>query len=199
MPNAHSIVPDSGYENLFTTSDSSFDATRLTFKMHAGGSYVPFTAANPGTVYVPADGTVVRYYDEKEKEQTCKWLAKMVDGAGLLLFSSQSDAQVYIRTGDVTKSLQYFKAGNFTTPAIPKFNSVPVKSEREMEEEVSLAALKTLTLDSSLMSVVSKVLKDLARRPTGSLGDPVKVVSEDPVVEALARALAEDPPGLPPP
>lgn len=189
------ITPDAGYQNIYTDSDGGVDATRLTFKMHAGASYVPFTAAIVGAVYSVAGSTRVPYYDEAGTLKYCTWFARMLDGAGLWCFSSQAKAQEYNRTGDITAVLPYKKAGEYTVPVVPTFKFVPVTVEAP---DVGLIPVRTEVEDARLIGLLHRVLKDLGSRPRGTLDDPVKVFSEDPVVE-LAHALLEDPPGIPMP
>lgn len=192
---AHVIYPDLGYENLFTTSDGSFDASVLTFKMHAGGSMVPFSAAEPHVVYT-TEGTTSRvyYYDSAEKRQECKYFARAQSAPGLLLFASKETASAYVRTGDLSQALKYYKASEYATPSRPSFKEVSVSQLRSSLDEERLEILRpitTLVSNAELVSLVSQLKMMLAERPKGTLGDPVKVVSEDPVL-LLADAMGPD-------
>lgn len=114
------IQPDSGWTNLFTTSDGSFNAERLTLKMHSGGDMAPFSAAREDHIYEPVSGVKVPYYDESSTLKECRFFAKVQGWAtpGLLCFGSRADAAAYITSGDVTKALKYKAAGPLSTPAI---------------------------------------------------------------------------------
>lgn len=203
------ITPDSGWTQLFTTSDGSFDATRLTFKMHHGGDMVPFSAAGPGTVYTVADATRVTYYDETGKQIVCRYFARVQGYSvpGFLLFSSYADARAYITTGDVTKALVYNKAGDEVTPAIPTFKPITqvelasLGHESDLERRVNQLttlvealvlqgqATRSATTDAlthqAVKTLESKI--DRALRPLkvsldrGTLGSPLVTFSEDPV------------------
>lgn len=125
------IVPDSGYSNLFTTSDSSFDSTILTFKSHAGGSMVPFHQAHPGSIYTTSGTTtVVLYVDKDSQAQKCTWFSRVVgyEIPGLVLHSSQTEAQEYQRTGDKQHCLVYQSSGAYVTPARPEFRQISLAS-----------------------------------------------------------------------
>lgn len=125
-PSVDFISPDNGWFNLFTTSDSSFDSSVLTFKQHSGGSMVPFSAAKHGVVYGPASGTTVKYFDSSSVEKECKYFVKVdtYSVPGLLLFASYEKATSYVKTADITEALPYTKAGNFSTPSVPRFRPV---------------------------------------------------------------------------
>lgn len=181
------ITPDTGYSNLFTTSDGSYSSSVLTFKMHAGGTMVPFTAAEPHLVYKSAAGTKVKYFNEAGAELECNWFAKMQDNVGLLLFASKEKALAYVKSGDLSEALVYYKQGNYTTPAVPKFEAVSVSSILEEGRDAAARTLRTLTADPAAISLLSRLLANLNARPTGSLDDPVKVFVEDPVPVAQGR------------
>lgn len=188
----HTITPDAGYSNLFTTSDGSWNASVLTFKMHAGGAMVPFSAADPSVVYTVAQGTKVPYFDSSAKRQECKWFARIQDQPGLVLFSSREDALAYVRTGDVSKAITYYKEGDWVTPAVPKFEEVSVSQILHEVEEERLAAarqLVTLTSDENLARILRHLTMNLEQRPKGTSFDPVKVFVEDPVRGLLDEAL----------
>lgn len=189
------ITPDVGYSDLFTTSDGSFNSKILTFKMHHGGSMVPFSAAKPNKVYEPTQGTVVKYVSsEQGHESTCKFFARVqgYDTPGLLLFASKDDALTYIKTGDEDKCLKYISQGPVISPSIPHFAEVSVQTR---EENVSTSLTqRVLELERRLLALTpyqnlvktttgTAILNNLQKRPLGTLTDPVKVVSEDPVME----------------
>lgn len=195
---AHIIYPDLGYENLFTTSDGSFDATVLTFKMHAGGSMVPFSSAEPHMVYT-TEGTSskVYYYDSAEKRQECKYFARAQSAPGLLLFASKELAAAYVRTGDLSQALKYYKASEYATPLRPGFKEVSVSEilhQVDVEKLELLRPLTTLVSNSELTSLVAELRRMIMERPKGTLEDPIKVFSEDPV-RLLADAMASGPSG----
>lgn len=186
------IRPDIGYENIFTDSDGSYDATHLTFKMHAGGSMVPFTSAQPGLVYTVEGKTRVPYYDSAGGNHECKWFSRMKDGPGLLCFSSKEDALSYVRTGDINKALPYTKAGEYTTPSTPTFKEVAVQKILEEIEERNVLLrneMRTLVQATDLERLMRQILLDQSQRPKGTLSDPIKVFTEDPVRGALEEAM----------
>lgn len=162
------IQPDSGWTNIFTTSDGSFNAERLTFKMHSGGEMVSFTSAREDHIYEPYGDTKVPYYDESSVLRLCTWFARVqnFDQPGLLCFGSEDDARAYVLTGDVTKALKYKNAGTLTTPPVPRFKGKPVHSvayTRDIALHVSLRdALKNATVDGDKV-IVDKQLLDAAR------------------------------------
>jgi hypothetical protein len=121
------VKPDSGWSNLFTTSDGDWDSGRLTLKMHSGGGMCPFSAARQDHIYTPASGTKVPYYDEAGKAQTVAAFAVIQGFAtpGFACFSSEAQAISYVKTGDVTKVLPYKSAGDYATPAVPVFIGKP--------------------------------------------------------------------------
>lgn len=120
------ITPDSGWSNLFTTSDGSFDAERLTFKMHHGGDMAPWSSARHGVVYGPSGKTVIPYVREDGTAGKCFYLAKISNYSipGMLLFSSYEKARAYITTGDLTNAIKYTSQGDEVTPAIPLLKAV---------------------------------------------------------------------------
>lgn len=127
-PTLHFIRPDAGWSNIFTTSDGSYDSTILTFKMHHGGDMVPFTEAQDGVVYtVDGTSTMVYYYGSDGKKRTCRFFVRIRGYAtpGLALCSTMDDAVAYYKSGDTSKLLKYYAAGDPTTPAIPTFAPVP--------------------------------------------------------------------------
>lgn len=194
------ISPDASYQDLFTTSDGSFDATILTFKMHAGGDMVPWSSARAGVVYTSAYGTKVHYTDTADKDQECKWFS-LLQGyriPGMLLFATKSDAQAYVASGSLEKALKYHAAGNKTTPSIPRLqavsSSLSVEEGRADNEVRVLGTVKTA--DSKMRNLFEAFQKFLAEqaasRPTGALTDPVKVFVEDPVKFPTVSSLDTD-------
>lgn len=124
---ADTIMPDSGWTNLFTTSDSSFDSTILTFKMHSGGNMAPFSAAREDHVYVPSPGTRVMYYDRTGKLLAGKYFVKLrFTTPGLGLVATRQDAADYISSADASKLLTYKLAGPVSTPSVLRFIGSPV-------------------------------------------------------------------------
>lgn len=117
------LWPDAGWSSLFTTSDGSFDAERLTFKMHSGGSMVSFSAALPGVVYKPSNGTRVYYIDEAKTTKLCSAFSRVMDYdvPGLVLHASAEDAAEYQKGGDKTKIIKYTAASAIAAPRIPSF------------------------------------------------------------------------------
>lgn len=120
------LTPDSGYQNLFTTSDSGFDSTILTFKMHSGGSMVPFSHALPGVVYTISEGTTVYYVNGSNQQAECKFFSRILnyETPGLVLHTSAAEGQEYQRTADLNHCIHYVAASNMAKPAIPKFKVI---------------------------------------------------------------------------
>ncbi|QKK35401.1 hypothetical protein [Erysiphe necator associated nodavirus 5] len=125
------IMPDNGWYNLFTTSDGSFDAGRLTFKMHEGGNMVPFSSAQPDVAYCPDIGTHVYAVTEDNKVSEVNWFAKVKNYVvpGLLCFASKADCKAYIESGDVSKAMKYVAASKYTTPRVPRFKVTNLEAE----------------------------------------------------------------------
>lgn len=134
------IVPDSGWRHLFTTSDSSWDAGRLTFKVTSGGSMVPFSSAKENHVYEPKAGTKVPYFKEDGTEASCGFFVPIQGYAtpGLGLCASKADAINYIRSGDITKILPYHSPGNWTKPDLPVFVGKPAAAYSSSVERLDL-------------------------------------------------------------
>lgn len=174
------IKPDSGWSNLFTTSDSSFNSERLTLKMHSGGSMCPFSAARLDRVYVPAANplTTVPYYDESSAVKNVVAFARVQGYAvpGLLCFASNKDASEYVKTGDVTKALKYTKAGTYVTPAIPAF-----ASQRPISKEAAIGVLLDHCPDLYDMKEFDAVLQHLGmfRDDESNEGDESKDESKE--------------------
>lgn len=133
------LTPDTGYQNLFTTSDSGFDATILTFKMHSGGSMVPFSHALPGVVYTSVEGTVVYYVNNNGQNAECRYFSRILnyETPGLVLHTSAAEGLEYQRTADLTHCIHYVGASNTAKPAIPKFKSVRDQSDEPLPAPVS--------------------------------------------------------------
>ncbi|APG75817.1 putative capsid protein [Hubei diptera virus 13] len=139
------IQADSGWSHFFTTSDSGWDATRLTFKESSGGSMVPFSSAKPNFIYEPDSSTRVHYVREDGKEADAKYFVRIQDYStpGLALCASIADAKAYIQTGDTTKLLPYKSASSWVTPDDPKFVGKPAGSytavrpeEQDLQSEI---------------------------------------------------------------
>lgn len=192
------ITPDVGYENLFTTSDGSYNSEVLTLKMHHGGSMVPFSSANPAKIYTSAPGTTVTYYAEDKTTLRAASYFTVVQGysiPGFVMFASRDDAATYIRTGDVAKCLKYYTQGPVIAPARPQFQlseSVFLESERQkMADKIyrlesmlkALPEPMTKTRDSSSLTQLKKQTDKLLSMPDGTTTSPFKVISEDPVAQ----------------
>lgn len=146
----HSIVPASGYDNLFTTSDGSFDATVLTFKSTAGGSMVPFVGLHPNVIYrqMQGSGEKVQYYatkaDGTEVLADAYYFTKVQDYAihGLVLHASEAYAKAYIKTGKKDYCIKYVKAGPYTSPGRPIFVADPGTISGDWIQDFSLLSLQ---------------------------------------------------------
>lgn len=125
-PVGTTIKPDAGWSNLFTTSDGSYDADVLTFKMHHGGDMCPWSSARLGIVYGPTLNTKITYKDSAGNSVVCKYFAKIATYTvpGLLLFASYADAREFIQTNSIAKALKYYSAGDECTPAVPELKPV---------------------------------------------------------------------------
>lgn len=172
------ITCDDGWYHLFTTSDSSFDSARLTFKMTAGGSMVPFSASRPGYVYQPV-GTV-QYYDEAGTLRNCNWFSQVQDygTSGLVLHASKEDAVDYVKTGNKEKILPFKKEGPWVKPDYPHFKGKPAALwETRVESVVSPIEARLAELEAKLsqlergsMSVASRAAGPDFTKPGTRLG-----------------------------
>lgn len=162
------IKPDAGWHHLFTTSDGSFDAERLTLKMTAGGSMVPFSAALPGYVYQPDGDTKISYYDEAKALKWCKYFTLVQDYSlpGLVCHASAQDAKDYVQTGDKTKIIPYTAAGPWATPDVPSFVGVPAPDIKVTSNVVDQLTSRLAELEAELQSL--RVSTGLADAPTSS-------------------------------
>lgn len=126
IPSGGKIHPDSGWYDIFTTSDGSWDSQRLTFKMHSGGNMVPFSGAQPGLVYGPVSGSLVYYKKEDGTEAYVKYfsLVKGYSTPGLVCHATYADAVAYQDSGDNSKVLAYNGASRVATPSVPQFEVV---------------------------------------------------------------------------
>lgn len=193
------LRPDAGWDHLFTTSDGSFDASVLTFKMHHGGDMVAWSAAHPARVYTLAGTTKVPYYNQAGQLLYCQYFAA-VQGykiPGMLLFATSEDADAYIKTGVVSKALPYYKScGEEVTPSTPVLKLV-TSSVAGMDPDVSilLKEVETLRLqvaklsqpdttvvDEMAASVLSRIYEKVGGMPSGTAADPTKVFVVDPTV-----------------
>lgn len=165
------ITSDDGWYHLFTTSDGSFDASRLTFKMTAGGAMVPFSASRPGYIYQPAVQGSVQYYDEAGTLKACEWLSQVQDfgTSGLVLHASKDDAVEYVKTGDKRKILAFNKEGPWIKPDYPHFKGKP-------------AALWATSVESAAPENVTERLAlleaKLAQLEAGPSSETVRPVSD---------------------
>lgn len=194
------ITPDVGFQDLFTTSDGSWNSEYLTMKMHHGGQMAPFSAAHPAYVYTPAPSTTVKYYlEDKTTLKTASFFA-VIQGytiPGFVLFASYQDAKDYIRTGDTNKCLKYYTQGPVITPSIPKFrvaDEATVTVEQGLLRRIDeltdqLRAIKTpVTRTIALNKDLTDIKKNsdatktkLERMPDGTLTSTFKVLVTDPV------------------
>lgn len=141
------IRPADGWQDLFTTSDSSYDSTVLTFKMHSGGSMCPWPAARPNVVYRNHTGSYIFYNDSEGAEKYANYFTRVIGHGtpGMVLHASEADALAYLKTGDKKKCLQYFSAGRICKPTVPvldsfKFNS---KTPTGLKESTQIAELES--------------------------------------------------------
>lgn len=131
------IEPDSGWKHLFTTSDSSWDSSKLTFKMTSGGAMVPFSSAKENHIYQPSTGTRVFYKDSSGRTLDAKYMVPIqgFTTPGLALCATLQDAKDYIRSGDASKLLNYYSAGDWCIPDTPQFVGKPAAvSSVELDE-----------------------------------------------------------------
>lgn len=128
----HGIAPEAGFDNLFTTSDSSFDSSVLTFKAHSGGSMVPWSGVQPNTIYRVMVGDVsIPYIAKNAKGENvtleANYFTKVQDYTvkGLVLHEDENSAKQYIKTGDKRYCVKYVAAGGYTTPSRPTLVADP--------------------------------------------------------------------------
>lgn len=173
IPTETIIKPDSGWYNLFTTSDGSFDTRYLTFKMHAGGDMVPFSMARLGVIYTPYGSTSVNYADANGANKKCDFLSRVrgYGVPGLVLHATQAEAEAYQKTGERGRLLTYNAEGEYTTPNIPMFKEKSVvkgcapSSEEELgvlpqtEDSLSEQVLMLATLVRNLTVKVDELSK----------------------------------------
>lgn len=187
------ITPDTGFQDLFTTSDGSWNSDYLTMKMHHGGQMVPFSAAHQAYVYTNAPGTNVTYYlEDKTTLKTANFFA-VIQGysiPGFVMFASYTDAKDYIRTGDTGKCLKYYTQGPVISPPIPKFRvadeavqTVETNLLRRIDQltEQLRAVNAPVTRTVALSKDTAKIRTKLEGMPDGTTLSPFKVISEDPV------------------
>lgn len=198
------IYPDAGWgeSRCFTTTDTSFSATCLTFKETPGGNLVPYSGARPGVVYESLPGQKLFYYDSssisKEFTFACRIPADDFKDPGLVFFLTYKEASEFCRTGDLTKTLQYTKAGEYCVPKRPGFKARVVEAtpeevaadiRKEMERlqrKLAMVDLRleesgpsTSTSDARTSDLVQRVYDRMKECPTGTTFDPLKVISED--------------------
>lgn len=123
------IMPDPGYENIFTTSDSDYDSNILTFKMHPGGSMVPFSGSTIGAVYKIADGSTAYYNDSDGRPTKAIYFSRVIGFhiPGFVLHPDEQSAVKYQQTGDKAYCLHYHSASDYAKPARPVFQQLVVR------------------------------------------------------------------------
>lgn len=126
--------PDPDYIPIFTDSVSDWaDGKKLTFKHKEGGSVVPWIGVKDNVIYEPTQGVKVPYYDSAGASKEVKFFAKIKDSASyssaLACFAAEKDAKDYIKDGAVSHVLDYVKAGEFVTPALPTLKGRSVQEE----------------------------------------------------------------------
>lgn len=147
------IGPDPGYVSLFTTSDSGFDSTVLTFKVHSGGSMVPFHQSRPGVVYTTkGTSTKVPYVKADGTAGECEYVSRVVgyEVPGLVLHTSQTEAEEYQRTGDKQHCIVYKAAGGYVTPQRPEFKGLGAKPAKAVASE-PCSEVETLKMQVQLL------------------------------------------------
>lgn len=199
------IFPDAGWDaKLFTTTDTSFSSTSLTFKESSGGNMVPFSSARAGVVYESLAGQKLYYYDSSSVQKEFSFAVRIPTDdfatPGLVFFLTYESASEFCRTGDLTKTLQYTKAGEYCAPPRPGFRARIVDSSHastqaeDIDEEISRLQSKLSGLrarlsveepprisvaDASVASYAQQLRDRLYECPRGTLTDPLKVLSED--------------------
>lgn len=138
----HHLIHPTADKALFTTSDSSFDATVLTFKEHSGGSMVPWDDALPGEVYCttpdPKSPSKV-YYLSGGKNVECHWFSVVIGYAtrGLVLHVSQVEAEAYQKTGAKEHCIKYEGASDYTSWPLSLISVAPLRVKSSITESNS--------------------------------------------------------------
>lgn len=156
------IAPDAGYSHLFTTSDGAWDPSVLTFKMHSGGSMVPWSAAKPSYIYGPAPGVEITYIDEANVKRHVHWAVRIQNYTtpGLAFCASAADAIEYVRTGNLKKLIPYHAPSDFAIPDVVRLVGRPAASYSLSSPSASIAAPESL-LDERVQRLEQQVEKIL--------------------------------------
>lgn len=116
------------YPDLFTTSVSDLDSTKLVMKYKSGGEAAGFPGASPLEIYKIADGaTINAVVDEKGTKSKVSWFCGLKDyrnGDGdvvLAPFLTYKAAQDYAGAGTNDKLMPYYGAGDWSIPDQPVF------------------------------------------------------------------------------
>lgn len=174
QPDSVDIHPDSGWYDIHTTSDGSWNAGRLTFKMHAGGEMVPFSSAIAGVVYGPESGVTVPYVKEDLSVGRASFFS-LIQGyfqPGLVLHATYADAIAYIQSGDPTKILPYFGGAQNVTPSVPRFKPVTSVGYNPMEDRMSALEINVSKILKMLELGVAQKSIDVPREELVKLGLP---------------------------
>lgn len=134
------IRPEAGWENVFTDSVSDWAAgKKLTFKHAEGGSVVPWEGVQSGLVYIPTAGVKIPYYSSATAQGEVKFFSRIIDSpnytSAICCHASEADAIAYQNTGDITKVLDWAKAGEWATPALPTLKGSNIKTSAMLHRE----------------------------------------------------------------
>lgn len=159
------IMPDPGYENIFTTSDSDYDSSILTFKMHPGGSMVPFSGATIGAVYKIAEGSVAYYMNSEGRATKVYYFSRVIGFhiPGFVLHPDEQSAIKYQQTGDKAYCLHYHSASDYAKPARPVFEQLVIRDalpQPTSELESLRQQIDALRLQISQMRATSEEAED---------------------------------------
>lgn len=119
------IYADDGYENYFTDSSSDWaGGKKLTLKHKEGGSVVPFSSAQPETVY-KINASVAEYYTSSSTKATFKYGVRIRNFAypALCVFADLAKALEYAKSGDEANCLDWVAAGPWILPSSPSWSS----------------------------------------------------------------------------
>lgn len=170
-PGEVAIKPDVGWSNLFTTSDGSFDATLLTFKMHHGGDMCPWSSARLGIIYGPTQSTVVPYVDSAGNTKKCVYFTRIAEYKipGMLLFATYEDARKYVTSGSLDSALKYHAGGSECTPAIPMLKPVTAASLEDdkfaqMEQTIEYLTARLAAMEGLASEVVDNSAQAIRMR-----------------------------------
>lgn len=169
--------PEAGWENIFTDSVSDWQGgKKLTFKHAEGGTVVPWTNLKSMVVYTPTKGVSITYKTEKGESKTCSWFSRIKDSPdypnALCCHASEDAAQSYQRTGDVTKVLTYYAAGDWAVPALPRLVGQPVPML--YQTRVGPATLASDSVEEAVLRVLARLgigVPDQARAGSSLSGE----------------------------